>query len=401
MSENLLVKAYSIQHNLDIDNFINDYMIFLNNILNDLWQTIEWKKKGKRLIPLIRKDKFFRKKIRDKYIIKWIYSKHYIDSAIKQAYSMLNSWRKRYLKGKARRDKPTLKRKFVRIKETLYSYRDGIIKISIKPFQENISIDLKNAWFWNRIKGLDLGELILKEDKIIITVRKEMELKIENPVAWDINLLTIDGYDGEKDYTINLKNVYTIHRIYELKRIKIQKLPEKTRKKLLQKYQSREKNRINDILHKISKQLSNRTNIFEDLKDFKEKVTRTKSRSMNRQNSKHDYIKLQKYIEYKSEWNGYSTIYLKAYNSSKTCSKCGYINKDLKGARIFECQKCKLRMDRQKNASRNIWNRFLNMWGQGFALKGAKLYEMLPMNPEGDESNETQGLSMYSIRIHT
>jgi putative transposase len=401
MSENLLVKAYSIQHNLDVNEFIDGYMTFLNNILNDLWQTIEWKKKGKRLIPLIRKDKFFRKEIRDKYIIKWIYSKHYIDSAIKQAYSIINSWRKRYLKGKARRDKPTLKRKFVRIKETLYNYRNGIIKISIKPFQENISIDLKNAWFWNRIKGLDLGELILKEDKIIITVRKKVKLKIENPVAWDINLLTIDGYDEEKDYKIDLKNIYTIHRIYELKRKKIQKLPEKTKKGLLKKYSSREKNRINDILHKISKQLSNRTNIFEDLKSFKERVARTKSRSMNRQNAKHDYIKLQKYIEYKSEWNGYLTIYVKSKLTSKTCSKCGYINKDLKGARIFICPACGLRMDRQKNASRNIWNRFLNMWGQGFAPKGAKLYEMLPMNPEGDESNETQGLSVYSIRIHT
>jgi len=397
MQKSLLVKAYSIQHGLNLNDFINDYMIFLNNILNDIWQAIEWKKKEKRLIPLIRKDKFFRKEIRDKYIIKWIYSKHYIDSAIKQAYSIINSWRKRYLKGKARRDKPILKRKFVRIKETLYSYRDGIIKISIKSFQENISIDLKNAWFWNRIKGLDLGELILKEDRLIITVRKKVKLKIENPIAWDINLLTIDGYDGEKDYTIDLKNIYTIHRIYELKRRKIQKLPEKTKKKLLKKYSSREKNRINDILHKISKQLSNRTNIFENLKSFKERVARTKSRSMNRQNAKHDYIKLQKYIEYKSEWNGYLTIYVKSKLTSKTCSKCGYVNKDLKGARIFKCPACGFKIDRQKNASRNIWNRFLNMWGQGFAPKGVKLYEMLPMNPEGDEGDEAQELGVGSI----
>ena len=198
-----------------------------------------------------------------------------------------------------------------------------------------------------------------------------------------------------------MKNIYTIHRIYELKRRKIQNLPEKTKKKLLKKYSSREKNRINDILHKISKQLSNRTNIFENLKSFKERVARTKSRSMNRQNAKHDYIKLQKYIEYKSEWNGYLTIYVKSKLTSKTCSKCGYINKDLKGARIFICPACELRIDRQKNASRNIWNNFLNMWGQGFAPKGAKLYDMLPMNPEGDESNETQGLSMDSYKIHT
>ena len=154
-----------------------------------------------------------------------------------------------------------LKRRFVRIKETLYSYRGGVIRISVKPFQESISIDLKGAWFWDRIHGLELGELILKEDRLIITVREKMELKVENPVAWDTNLLTLDGYDGEKDYTIDLKDVYTIHRTYELKRRKIQSLPEKTAKKLLQKYRSRERNKVNDHLHKIAKQ----TNIFEDL----------------------------------------------------------------------------------------------------------------------------------------
>jgi putative transposase len=67
---------------------------------------VEWGKRGKRLIPSIRKDRIFRKELRDTYIRGWIYSKHYVDSAIKQAYSILNSWRKRYLKGRAGRRKP-------------------------------------------------------------------------------------------------------------------------------------------------------------------------------------------------------------------------------------------------------------------------------------------------------
>lgn len=184
MSEGLLVKAYSVQHNLDIKDFIDDYMVLLNNVLENLWQAIEWKKRGKRLIPFIRKDRIFRKKLRETYIRGWIYSKHYVDSAIKQAYSMLNSWRKGYLKGRASRRRPALKRRFVRVKETLYSYRDGVIKVSIKPFQESISINLRKAWIWDRIKGLELGELILKEDRLIVTVRKKVELKVENPVAW-------------------------------------------------------------------------------------------------------------------------------------------------------------------------------------------------------------------------
>ncbi|MEM2514607.1 MAG: zinc ribbon domain-containing protein, partial [Candidatus Bathyarchaeia archaeon] len=318
-----------------------------------------WKSKGKRLIPFLRKDNAFRKGLRDKYLKGWVYSKHYVDSAIKQAYSILESWRKRYLHGRAGRSRPELKRKFVRVKETLYSYRDGVLKVSIKPYEESVTVDLRKAWCWDRIRGLELGELILKQDRLIVTVRKDAELKVQNPIAWDVNLLTLDGYDGETHHSISLKEIYTIHRTYELKRRVIQKLPEKTRKRLLKKYSSRERNRVEDTLHKLAKQLSNRTNILENLKGFKDRVARTKSRSMNRQNSKH-------------------------------------YNKDLRGA-VSKCPKCGLVIDRQKNASINIWKTFLRMRG----FTGSPRKELTPMNPEEDKRDEAQELSMDSICIHT
>ncbi|MBO3767763.1 MAG: transposase, partial [Candidatus Brockarchaeota archaeon] len=333
--------------------------------------------------------------LRDKNLRGWVYSKHYVDSAIKQAYSMLESWRKRYLHGRAKR-RPELKRKFVRVKETLYSYRDGILRISVKPYEESITIDLRRTWCWDKINGLEFGELILKQDKLIVTVRKEVELKIKDPIAWDTNLFTLDGFDSEKHYSISLKKVYTIHRIYELKRRVVQKLPEKTRKRLLKKYSLRERNRVNDALHKLTKRLSDRTNVFEDLRNFKERIARTKSRSMNRQNSKHDYIKLQKYVDYKSAWNGYATIFVKAYGTSKTCSRCGYYNKDLRGE-VFECPKCGLVIDRQKNAAKNIWKKFLSMWGVMGSPRKEQSSMSPPMNPEEEKSVEAQGLSMDSI----
>ncbi|MEM0489428.1 MAG: transposase [Candidatus Bathyarchaeia archaeon] len=400
VSGTLLVKAYSIPYNLEVNGLIEDYMSVLNAILEDLWRSIAWERRGKRLIPFLRKDKAFRKKLRDKHLEGWVYSKHYVDSAIKQAYSVLESWRKRYLRGRAGRERPGLKRKFVRVKETLYSYRDGILRISVRPYEESITIDLRKTWCWDRIRGLELGELILKQDRLIVTVRKEVELKIKDPIAWDANLLTLDGFDGEKHYSISLKEIYTIHRAYELKRGVIQKLPGKTRKRLLEKYSSRERNRVDDALHKLAKQLSNRTNIFEDLRGFKERVARTKSRSMNRQNSKHNYIKLQKYVEYKSAWNGYATMYVKAKGTSKTCSRCGYYNKDLRGA-VFKCPKCGFIIDRQKNASINIWKTFLRMWGFTGSPRKEQSSMSPPMNPEEGKSVEAQELSMESIHIHT
>ncbi|MEM4092724.1 MAG: hypothetical protein QW837_06740, partial [Conexivisphaerales archaeon] len=61
---------------------------------------------------------------------------------------------------------------------------------------------------------------------------KEAGLKVEKPISWDTNLL--DGYDGERHHSINLKEIYTIHRTYELKRRIIQRLPELKRNSLIQ-----------------------------------------------------------------------------------------------------------------------------------------------------------------------
>ena len=185
-------------------------------------------KRGTRgLYRFLRKDKAFRKELRDKYLKGWVYSKHYVDSAIKQAYSVLESWRKRYLRGKAERRRPKLKRKFVRVKGTLYSYRDGVLRVSARPYKESLTVDLRKTWCWDRIRGLELGELILKQDRLIVTVKKEAELKIKDPVAWDTNLLTLNGFNGRNHYSVSLKEIYTTHRTYELKRRVIQKLSEK------------------------------------------------------------------------------------------------------------------------------------------------------------------------------
>jgi hypothetical protein len=37
-----------------------------------------------------------------------------------------------------------LERRFVRIKETLYTYRDGKIKVSIKPYEEYLGLRFSN-----------------------------------------------------------------------------------------------------------------------------------------------------------------------------------------------------------------------------------------------------------------
>ncbi|MEM4092739.1 MAG: hypothetical protein QW837_06820 [Conexivisphaerales archaeon] len=59
----MLVKAYSIPHDLEVNGLIEDYMRISNSILDELWKNIVWKRKDKRLIPLLMKDKTFGKRL--------------------------------------------------------------------------------------------------------------------------------------------------------------------------------------------------------------------------------------------------------------------------------------------------------------------------------------------------
>jgi len=68
------------------------------------------------------------------------------------------------------------------------------------------------------------------------------------------------------------------------------------------------------------------------------------------------FNKFRQYITYKAEINGIELIVAdRFYPSSKTCSECGFIKKDLKlKDRIYSCPHCGAIIDRDYNASLNL-----------------------------------------------
>jgi len=126
-----------------------------------------------------------------------------------------------------------VKRRFVRVKETLYVYRNNKVRITIKPRENYLEFDLSRAWFKRKIEDCDLGELILKESELIITFRKEVkEIELLERIGWDLNKCTLDGFSPKYGWIrINLKQLYHIHRVHEIKRKRAQskaKLPRNT-----------------------------------------------------------------------------------------------------------------------------------------------------------------------------
>ena len=63
-------------------------------------------------------------------------------------------------------------------------------------------------------------------------------------------------------------------------------------------------------------------------------------------------------MKYKCEWLGIEFVQVdRYYPSSKTCSCCGNIKRDLKlSERTYICQECGLVIDRDLNASINLAN---------------------------------------------
>jgi len=187
-------RAYNIRHGYNVSGFLEAYRLMLQKAIDEIWIRIRWiekhnKKGRKRLIPLIPKGNNFKHHyLRSILLEDWVYSRHYVDSAIRQAYSMVKSWRRSYVKGERTRVKPIVRKRFVRIKETLYSFKDGKIKVSIKPYEEYLEFDVSKAWFLSRAKG-EMGELILNEKYLTITFRfKRRKNEARGKIAWDLGL---------------------------------------------------------------------------------------------------------------------------------------------------------------------------------------------------------------------
>jgi len=425
-----MILSYKIKHNYDIREFLDSYKHLLQKAIDTVWDNIEWierrqrnyymikcgKRKIKkhyyveRLIPIIPKSREFKRNLRNSLLKDWKYASHYVDSAIKVAYSIINSWKRNYLKGKRKGNKPIVKRRFVRVKGTLYVYRDGKIRITIKPRELYLEFDLSNAWFKNRIKGCDLGELVLKECMLIITFKKPARKgSAVEYIGWDLNLYSLDGFSPKHGWIkVELGYLYHIHRVHEIKRKRIQSKASKkySLKPIVSKHGERERNKAKDFIHKLTTQLA-RTfpNTEHGFEDLKKRGMYNKRKKHNRDITKQNWKTIIQYMNYKSKIK-----LVNPKNTSSTCPICGDKVVKLRKGRVVKCKKCGLTLDRQLCGAINIYlkmcgfhpsptifyrvvtKKMIPQWkiwmkrGSGVTTKGDKGDDILPMNPRGEQS---------------
>ncbi|WP_457753357.1 RNA-guided endonuclease InsQ/TnpB family protein [Thermococcus sp.] len=255
---------------------------------------------------------------------------------------------------------------------------------------------------------LKLGGLFLFPDKLVLNFVKSVEYF--EPRDWmsvDINLTNVTVLAGLTVYKFDTRELYHIHRVYELKRQKIQKISgwnKKLSKSLLKKYSNRERNRTKDFLHKLANKIVEIAKekqmgiILENLNGIKENLNGSKE--LNRKLSKWNARELQRLIEYKAKWSGILVVYVNPRNSSRVCPACGGWLIPQEG-RLVECSNCGLVEDRDFIAVLN-----LRMWGvrgspervggfEGFSDEGP-----MKTNPYGIMAVEKQRIGVKFIKIY-
>jgi len=136
-------------------------------------------------------------------------------------------------------------------------------------------------------------------------------------------------------------------------------------------------NQRKDFQHKLSSKLisENQTIALETLKISNMVKNHKLAQSINDVS----WYSFTEMLEYKADWYGKNIIRVGTFfPSSKMCSSCGYINKELKlSDRKWSCPKCSKEHDRDINAAINIKQFALKHSGKEFPVEPVELLTLV------------------------
>jgi putative transposase len=263
-----------------------------------------------------------------------------------------------------------------------------------------------NEYTTSQLEDMEPRSFTITPNSISISVRREVvQIVPENAIGIDRNLrnVTISTNDGTILYKTNkLLSIKenTSHVISSFKRFDV-----RVKRHFQQRLGNRRTRRIQQYLHKISKDIIQRAKesksmiVFEDLKGIR-KLYRKGNGQGNKYRRKLNswsFYELQRQITYKAEWEGIPVRFVDPKRTSQLCPICGgRLQEDRFHRRKLLCINCKKSMDRDVIASMNIaykgWSRFCHPRGlSNEAMKGNVEYlQPLILRVDGSKLVEAQ-----------
>jgi len=294
--------------------------------------------------------------------------KQHIPSAFEVALSVLNAHRRR-LKRKKRTSVPYMQRLMLKAENQSYwlDRETGRLRIPVRG-TEGVQLHLPLSK-WHRFFLSDpswrLGSLTVVPGKIIVVVRREAPTAYEpeGAIALDTNEDSLDGVvASDEDLVLTRLPFADVRRIQQThfrrrRRLATKKAGDRrVMRHLLNREGRRERNRVRQRLHLVSKRLvqfakNGKAAIV--LEDLTLHGAGGRSRRMNRRLSSWPRSEIHRQIEYKAALAGVPILKVNPQWTSKTCPVCGARRRDRVG-KDFVCLACDWEMDRQINAGLNI-----------------------------------------------
>ncbi|NJE77372.1 RNA-guided endonuclease TnpB family protein, partial [Thermococcus sp. ES12] len=217
------------------------------------------------------------------------------------------------------------------------------------------SFEFYPAKYHEKFRDWKVGQawLVRTPRGVFINVVFSKEVEIGEP-------FTFVGVDlNENNVTLSLPNGEFVQIIthereirtgYFVKRRKIQKKLRtgKRRRELLEKYGERERNRLNDLYHKLANKIVELAEKYggialEDLTEIRDSIRY--SAEMNGRLHRWSFLKLQSIIEYKAKLKGVKVVFVNPAYTSSLCPICGS-KLSPNGHRVLKCSNCGFEADR-------------------------------------------------------
>jgi len=294
--------------------------------------------------------------------------KQLIPSAFEVALASLKNYRRRIRQGK-KTNIPYLRRLLVKAESQSYRFdrSTGRLRVPIRR-GEHVDVDLPISE-WHRSILSDpswgLGSLTVTPALISLAVRKAAPKAYEptSAIALDTNEDSLDGVVAASvDAHIVTLPLGGVRRVQATHFRRRRRLAEKkahdwrVRRRLLAREGRRERNRVRQRLHRVSKSVvvaAKGQGAAIVLENLTLQGAGGRSRRMNRRLSSWPRREIHRQIEYKAALAGVPVIKINPAWTSKTCPACGARRRDRVG-KDFVCLVCDWEMDRQHNAALNI-----------------------------------------------
>jgi len=294
---------------------------------------------------------------------------YYYVEIINKAIALVKTYRKRLRKGQ-KASKPRVSKLML---SSYYGFKiDGeylFIPIPNKKYRNSYEKIELNNYVRGKISNVEVRSFTISEERLSLTIGKEVSLiECNNTVGIDRNIrnITVGNEYHYKRY--DTSEVVKIKNRYRKKESHFKRNDRRIKKKIEEKYGRRSSNRVNQILHKISKDIvmdaikNNEAIVLENIKGIRNITKKGDYKGKDYRflfNNAFPYGKLGFQIKYKCAWEGLPVIELSredTRNTSRTCSVCGSLTR-IEHGRILHCDKCGLTIDRDINASINISKR--------------------------------------------